>query len=104
MKIDPLNTPFLNNENKAAEARGKAAPAQVADEEKARAEESAKGDVVRLSDRSRLTARAQELASNAPEIRREKIADIKSRIEAGTYDVSGRTVAEAILRKSITEL
>jgi len=103
MKIDPLNTPFLNNEAKAAEARGKEKAPVQAQEEQARAEDS-KGDVVRLSDRSRLIARAQELAVNAPEVRQAKIDELKASINAGTYDVSGRTVAEAMIRKSITEV
>lgn len=103
MKIDSLNTPFVGAEAKASEAKAKERPVSAA-EERVRSEETSKGDVVRLSDRSRLIARAQELAASAPEVRQEKIDDLKARISAGTYDVSGQTVAEAILRKSITEV
>lgn len=101
MKIEP--SPFLNSEVKAAEARGKEKIPVQAQEEQARAEEG-KGDVVCLSDRSRLIARAQELAANAPEARQAKIDELKADINAGTYDVSGRAVAEAMIRKSITEV
>ncbi|MGL4207842.1 MAG: flagellar biosynthesis anti-sigma factor FlgM [Candidatus Adiutrix sp.] len=56
-------------------------------------------DVVELSGRAKLVAKANELAAGAPEVRLEKISDIKTRLAAGTYDVSGRTVADAMLKK-----
>ena len=100
MKIN-LNTPYINKEAKTAgDPREKAAqPAPEA----SRVEE-AKNDVVRLSDRSRLIARATELAANAPDVRLDKVNDLKSRISAGTYNVSGQVVADSMLRKSITEV
>lgn len=101
MKIDSL--PLMNKETKAAEARAKEKLVPAA-EDQSRAEESSQGDVVSLSERSRLIARAQELASGAPEVRQEKINELKASINAGTYNVSGQTVAEAMLRKSITEV
>ena len=62
------------------------------------------GDVVQLSDRARLAARATELAQAAPEIRQDKVDSLKARIGAGTYNVSGQVVAEALIRKSLTEV
>lgn len=70
----------------------------------ARPEESGPTDVVRLSERSRLAARATELAHAAPEVRQDKVDGLKSQIGAGAYNVSGRVVAEALIRKSITEV
>lgn len=62
------------------------------------------GDVVELSNHSRMVARSMELANGAPDIRQDKVADLKSRISAGTYSVSGQTVAEAMLKTSILEI
>jgi negative regulator of flagellin synthesis FlgM len=62
------------------------------------------GDVVQLSDRARLVARATELAQAAPEIRQDKVDSLKARLSAGTYNVSGQVVAEALIRKSLTEV
>ncbi len=100
MKIN-MNTPYINKETKAAgDPREKAAqPAPEA----VKAEEN-KNDVVRLSDRSRLIAKATELAAAAPDIRADKVDDLKARISAGTYNVSGQVVADSMLRKSITEV
>ncbi|MDL2226259.1 flagellar biosynthesis anti-sigma factor FlgM [Deltaproteobacteria bacterium OttesenSCG-928-M10] len=101
MKIDALN--ILNKEAKAAsDARNKEKPS-AASLDAARTEEN-KGDVVQLSDRSRLIARSQELAAGAPDVREDRVSDIKARLAAGTYNVSGQTVAEAMIRKSITEV
>ncbi|MDR2724530.1 MAG: flagellar biosynthesis anti-sigma factor FlgM [Candidatus Adiutrix sp.] len=62
------------------------------------------GDVVQLSERARLAARATELAQGAPDVRQDKVDDLKARLSAGTYNVSGQVVAEAMLRKSVTEV
>lgn len=104
MKIENTLNPLLNNDAKAAaEARGKEKTTGLPSGE-AKAEETGRADVVELSERSRLVARARELAAGAPEVRQDKIDDVRSRLAAGTYNISGRTVAEAMLKKSITEV
>ena len=62
------------------------------------------GDVVKLSEHARLAARATELAQTAPEVRQDKVAEIRASLGAGTYNVSARMVAEALIHKSITEV
>jgi len=66
--------------------------------------ETRPGDVVKLSERARLAARATELAQGAPEVRQEKVAELRDRLSAGTYNISAQVVAEALIRKSITEV
>ena len=103
MKID-TKSPLLNTDAQSlAEARNKE-KVSAQNLEAAKAEEKAHGDVVKLSDRSRMIAKAQELAGQAPEVREAKIEDLRARINAGTYNVSGQSVAEAMIRKSITEV
>jgi negative regulator of flagellin synthesis FlgM len=65
--------------------------------------EATSGDKVALSDRSREIARVQDLVQAAPETRAEKVADIKSRIDSGTYNVKAELVADAMLRGAIDE-
>ena len=102
MKIDALNI-FENKDTRVtADTRHQEKP--VAANLGAVPGEENKGDVVQLSDRSRLIAKAQELAAGAPEIRADKVADISARLAAGTYNISGKAVAEAMIRKSITEV
>lgn len=99
MKIDGL--PFINKDVVSADKRrensavGGDAP---------KSEQVVKGDVVNLSDRSRMIARAQELATRAPEVRQGLVNDLRTRINSGTYNVSGQAVADSMLKKSITEV
>jgi negative regulator of flagellin synthesis FlgM len=102
MKIDNLNNPLVIRKNDQAKTgavnKGSLSiSAEGAEEAKARA-----GDTVNISDRSRLIAKATELAQLAPDIRSEKVADITARIAAGTYNVSSSEVAGSIIRKSIS--
>ena len=62
------------------------------------------GDVVKLSERARLASRATELAMSAPEVRQEKVAELKASLTAGRYNINAQVVAEALIRKSITEV
>ncbi|MDR0881041.1 MAG: flagellar biosynthesis anti-sigma factor FlgM [Candidatus Adiutrix sp.] len=103
MKIDHLNTPVFNNETTAAEARARLKPAPEPVEQP-QAGETPRSDVVQLSDRARLVARASELAQNAPEIREERVNELRANIASGTYNVSGRVVADSLLKKSLAEI
>ena len=104
MKIDHLNTPLFNNETTAAEARARLKPAPGPVEQPQAGETTHRSDVVQLSDRARLVARASELAQNAPEVREERVNELRANIASGTYNVSGRVVADSILKKSLAEI
>ena len=65
--------------------------------------EPAGGDKVQLSDRSREISHAQEVVKAAPDVRWDKVAEIKAKLEAGTYDVSAEKVADALLRTTLNE-
>ena len=73
------------------------------------AQESAKADTertrqasdsVEISDRSRELARARQAVDDAPEVRADKVADIKKRIEDGTYSVSPQMLARKLMEGS----
>jgi negative regulator of flagellin synthesis FlgM len=98
MKIDSSLGPFQEIK-KSGEQPGGARPAAPEPEAKEKS-----GDVVQLSERARLVARATELVQAAPEIRQDKVDSLKARLNAGTYNVNGQVVAEALIRKSFTEV
>jgi flagellar biosynthesis anti-sigma factor FlgM len=99
MKIN-MNMPFINKDTKAGDQRDRA---NVLAPEAPKTEEG-KNDVVRLSERSRMIAKATELAAGAPDVRVNLVNDLKARIGAGTYNITGQVVADSMLRKSITEV
>jgi negative regulator of flagellin synthesis FlgM len=102
MKIDSPLGPF--QEIKKPGEQPAAARSAVPEPDVKPEKQEKPGDVVQLSDRARLAARATELAQAAPEIRQDKVDSIKARLSAGTYNVSGQVVAEALIRKSLTEV
>ena len=61
-------------------------------------------DRVELSSSSRLIQKIQEAAQAAPDIRAEKVADLKKKIADGTYQVSSDDIAGKILKDILIEL
>jgi negative regulator of flagellin synthesis FlgM len=57
-------------------------------------------DSVEISDRSRELARARQAVDASPEVRADKVADIKKRIEDGTYTVSPQVLARKLMEGS----
>ena len=54
-------------------------------------------DQVQLSDESQLLSKLHEEIKSLPEIDEAKVAELRARIEAGDYDVSGEAIAAKIL-------
>jgi len=58
-------------------------------------------DRISISDEGRLKANMLKAAQESDEIRTDKVADVKARIEAGEYKVDGKDVAASLLRKEL---
>lgn len=54
-------------------------------------------DTVEISDRSRELARARQAVDAAPDVRADRVAEIKKQIEAGTYSVSPEQLASKLM-------
>jgi negative regulator of flagellin synthesis FlgM len=57
-------------------------------------------DSVTLSDSARSMAAARTAVQNAPDVRLQKVADIKQQLSDGTYQVSSRALARKMLDTS----
>ena len=57
-------------------------------------------DSVTLSDSARSLAAARDAVQNAPDVREEKVAEIKQRVADGTYSVPARILARKMLDTS----
>lgn len=60
---------------------------------------AAEQDNVQISQAGRDFQIARNAVKNAPDVREDIVADIKSRVEAGTYDVSGDAFAEKVISR-----
>lgn len=62
---------------------------------------------VQLSDSGKKRAEEQkkafEIAKNTPDVREDKVAAIKAKIQAGTYEVDSGKIADGMLREAIME-
>jgi negative regulator of flagellin synthesis FlgM len=54
-------------------------------------------DSLEISDRSRELARARQAVDAAPDVRADRVAEIKKRIEDGTYSVSPEALARKLM-------
>ena len=69
---------------------------------KATAKTSAASDKFEISNPARTYQTARTAVSEASDVREDKIADIKARMAAGTYNISSEAVADKILNNIST--
>ena len=58
-------------------------------------------DKVVLSDEAKQIQQAKELIDSLPEIRKDRVADIRARIERGEYQIDGEKIASKIIEESL---
>jgi len=67
-------------------------------------EKSNEDDHVQLSSKAKELQRIKDSLENVPEVRREKVAELKAACENGTYQPDSSKTAENILKESIIDL
>ena len=78
---------------------------QPAPAEREKEQPSAKEDTVSLSQEAREVAAVTQKLAETPDVREDKVAEIKEQIESGTYTVNGQKAAAGLLKESfINEL
>lgn len=68
-----------------------------------RSEEVLSKDQVTVSEKAKEIGRLQVEVSKLPEIRTDRVEEIKNAINAGTYDVKGEAVAGKLLKEAIID-
>jgi negative regulator of flagellin synthesis FlgM len=100
MDIERINQrqsdPSVNGHLAARRAERAANETAKADTERVRPA----SDSVEISEQSRQLARARQAVDESPEVRADKVADIKKRIEDGTYSVSPQVLARKLMEGS----
>ena len=79
-------------DNKLEKSQSDAGPAKKAD-----------GDSVRLSDGAREVQEAMRVMKELPEIRADKVAELKSKVDEGIYQPDGRKIAFNLLKESFLD-
>jgi len=88
MPIDPIHNQPPVREIGALKRRSEAQPA---------AEPASSADSVEISERARELARAQQAVEASPDVREDKVAELKKQIEDGTYNVPAEALADKLL-------
>ena len=70
---------------------------------KAKAQQDGLQDRVQISDRAKEIQRIKSLADQPDAAREERIERISRSVEAGAYTVSGKQVADALIRQTLTD-
>lgn len=61
-------------------------------------------DPLSMSSMGQEIGKAMQALSGIPDIRADRVAELRAQIEAGTYNVSGRDIAESVLRRAADQL
>ena len=85
------------NKGKRAEQAGR----EKAGREQTSVDAEPQGDRVSFSDEGRLRTEAYKEAMNAPEVRKDKVAEIKAKIASGEYEIDSKKIAEGLLRDDL---
>lgn len=70
---------------------------------KPEAQQDGRQDRVQISDRAKEIQRIKALADQPDAAREERIERISRLVDAGTYTVSGKQVADALIRQTLTD-
>ena len=65
-------------------------------------QENRKQDSVELSQTAKELQAARKIIEQVPEIRTDKVAQLKAQIENGTYDIDSDKIAEKLLQESLS--
>lgn len=72
--------------------------------DKAAGANEAPREKVNLSAAARDIQKLRSVIAELPDIREEKVQDLKSRIETGNYNVSGEQIAEKMVSESLIDI
>jgi negative regulator of flagellin synthesis FlgM len=91
---------YVQQSDAARTAAASSANAQHAGKAHHAHSQASKTDSVTLSDGARSLANARAAVEKAPDVRQQKVADIKQQVDSGTYQVSARVLARKMLDAS----
>lgn len=98
------NNPVQSSELSSAKNAGKAAATEAAAKKGKTAETSGSNDSAAvdganatISSKAKEFAKAKEVATQAPDVREEKIAELKRRIAEGKYKVNSEAIADRMV-------
>ncbi len=100
MKIENLYQKFLQSPEQVKQSTGEAQRPKEPVQERP----PARGDRVELSQTAKDIKKIESVLKTTPEVRADKVRSIKEQIEAGTYQVDSKKIANAMLTDLIKDM
>lgn len=95
----------INNDDSLVNVRSlQSAQAEKASTKKPRQNSPDNQDQVQLSSRSKEFNRIKEVLEQAPDVREEKVAELKASIQNGSYSVDSKGAAQNMVQEHILDL
>jgi negative regulator of flagellin synthesis FlgM len=105
MKVNSATTQSVQNKDVAGSAGAKrsekAGSGEAASKVSAKSVDSSSARP-EISAKAREFSKAQEAAAKAPDIREEKIAELKKRIAAGNYQINAQAIADKMVDEHVS--
>lgn len=104
MRIDGKIMPAMDGPDSAARNKKTENKSGLTERIGAHNTQSVTADAVVISGKGKEVSFIARSLKDLPDVREDKVAELKARIANGTYDVSGRAIAEKIVSSSINGL
>ena len=103
MRVNQTGTnPTQNREVSGAKKSDRAASTKRADRTDKSGSVDSSADVsMNISTRAKEAAKAKEIAASTPDIRAEKIAELKRKIAAGKYNIDENAIADRMVNEHV---
>jgi len=90
-----------SHDNQLPQIRQASETVRIEGNAKEQAAKSGKDDSIRISDRAREAGRITAEVRKVPDVREERVRELRAALDAGTYRVSGNDVAEKMIREQV---
>ena len=100
MKIENLYQKFIQSPEQVKQTQGEVQKQQEASQEK----QVFRGDRVELSQTAKDIKKVESVLRTTPDIRADKVKTLKEQIEAGTYQVDSKKIANSMLADLLKDL
>ena len=102
MKVNQSgNAPIQGRESSESTRSGRAVSAKGAREAPSTEQTKETGAKLQISQKGKHAAKANAVATGAPDIREERVADLKNRIANGTYEVDRDALADRMVEEHL---
>ena len=99
MEITPKNQPVAIAAYNTTQVQLR--PKTGSDEGKVSGHQGLNADTVFISDTAKRIQEAQSQLQSIPDVRADKVAELKSRIENGTYEIKAEQIADKMIQESL---